>query len=121
MWVKVSDDFFRNPVIAALTKDAKLLYLAGLTHCAEQLSDGNIDGASVKLVRAMVKVGPKAVTELVEAGRWVENGARGYRVHDWQDYNPPAAKVKAEREAARKRMKSKRNPNEIQTKSTANP
>ena len=108
MWVKLSDDFFRNPVIAALNKDAKLLYLAGLTHCAEQLSDGIIDGASVKLVRAMVKVGPKAIAELVEAGRWEENGAGGYRVHDWRDYNPPAAKVRSERKAARERMQEKR-------------
>ena len=108
MWVKVSDDFFRNPVIAALSKDAKLLYLAGLTHCAEQLSDGNIDGASVKLVRAMVKVGPKAIAELVAAGRWEENGAAGYRVHDWRDYNPPAAKVKAVRKEARERMRETR-------------
>lgn len=109
MWVKLDDRFFSNPKIEPLSKGAKLLYLAGLTYCAERLTDGRIDPHGVKVLKALVDVGPKAVTELVDAGRWEkENGS--YYVHDWQDYNPPAAKVRADRAAAKARMKAARSP-----------
>ena len=107
MWVKLDDDFFENPKTGPLSKGAKLLYLAGLTYCAKGLTDGKIDARGVRVVRALAEVGAKAVAELEAAGRWEKNGS-GYVVHDWLEYNPPAAKVLAQREAAKGRMKRAR-------------
>ena len=107
MWVKLDDDFFENPKTGPLSKGAKLLYLAGLTYCAKSLTDGKIDARGVRVVRALAEVGAKAVAELEAAGRWEKNGS-GYIVHDWLEYNPPAAKVLAQREAAKERMKRAR-------------
>jgi hypothetical protein len=101
--VKLDDDFFENPKTGPLSKGAKLLYLAGLTYCAKRLTDGQIDARGVKVVRALAEAGVKAVTELEASGRWEKNGS-GYIVHDWLDYNPAAAKVLAQRQAARERM-----------------
>ena len=109
MWVKLDDDFFENPKTGPLSKSAKLLYLAGLTYCAKGLTDGQIDARGVRVVRALAEAGQKAVSELETAGRWEKNGS-GYAVHDWLDYNPPAAKILAQREAAKERMKQARSP-----------
>ena len=102
-WVKLDDGFFENRNTAPLSKSAKLLYLAGLTYCAKRLTDGKIDARGVKVVRALAEAGAKAVAELEAAGRWEKNGS-GYIVHDYLDYNPPAAKVLAQRKAAKERM-----------------
>ena len=103
MWVKLDDDFFENPKTGSLSKGAKLLYLAGLTYCAKSLTDGKIDARGVRVVRALAEVGAKAVAELEASGRWEKNGS-GYNVHDWLEYNPPAARVLAQRKAAKERM-----------------
>ncbi len=102
-WVKLDDDFFENPKTGPLSNGAKLLYLAGLTYCAKRLTDGQIDPRGVKAVRAKTGAGMKVVAELETAGRWEKNG-NGYIVHDYLDYNPPAAKVLAQRKAAKERM-----------------
>jgi hypothetical protein len=107
VWAKLDDRFFENPKIAGLSPRAKLLYVAGLTYCAGQLSDGIIDQSGLRLVRLWAGVGPAAIKELEDAGRWELNGA-GYYVHDWADYNPPAAQVKARQQAARDRMRTTR-------------
>lgn len=107
-WVKLDDRFFQNPHIERLSKGAKLLYLAGLTYCADRLSDGVIDPHGIKVIRAWAGVGAQTAKELEDAGRWETNGDGNYHIHDWADYNPPAAKVKADREAAKKRMKATR-------------
>lgn len=107
MWVKLDDDFFDNPKTGPLSKGTKLLYLAGLTYCAKSLTDGKIDARGVKVVRALAEAGTQAVAELETSGRWEKNGS-GYIVHDWLEYNPPAAKVLAQREAAKERMKRAR-------------
>ncbi len=107
MWVKLDDDFFENPKTGPLSKSAKLLYLAGLTYCAKSLTDGRIDARGVKVVRALAEASAKTVAELEAAGRWEKNG-NGYIVHDYLDYNPPAAKVLAQRKAARERMNEAR-------------
>jgi hypothetical protein len=106
-WVKLDDDFFENPNTGPLSNGAKLLYLAGLTYCAKRLTDGKIDARGVKVVRAKTGAGAKVIAELKASGRWEENGS-GYIVHDYLDYNPTAAKVLAQRKAAKERMSKAR-------------
>jgi hypothetical protein len=47
---------------------------------------------------------PRLASTLVEVGLW-EVSEGGYQFHDWDDYNPTRVEVKADREAARERMK----------------
>jgi hypothetical protein len=47
---------------------------------------------------------PRLASTLVEVGLW-EVSEGGYQFHDWGDYNPTREEVKADREAARERMK----------------
>jgi hypothetical protein len=108
-WVKLDDHIFGNPKVIELSKDAKLMYMAALTHCSAQLTDGALTPGAVRLIAAMVDVERDCADELVAAGLW-EQLEDGYRVHDYLEYNPTAERVRAEREAAKDRMRRARSP-----------
>jgi hypothetical protein len=95
-WVKLDDRFFAHPKVIDLPKDAKLLFLCGLTHCATQLTDGFISQGAMRLVAATVDVAQGHAGDLVAAGLWDEVPG-GFAVHDYLDYNPSAEQVKRER------------------------
>jgi hypothetical protein len=95
-WVKLDDQFFAHPKVIDLPKDAKLLYLAGLTHCAAQLTDGALSGGAVRAITALVDVDRSVTQQLVDAGLWEVTEA-GYAVHDYLKYNRTGEQVKAER------------------------
>jgi hypothetical protein len=106
-WVKLDDGFFDNSKAIDAGKDGRALYLAGLCHCAASLTDGFISTAAASLL--CVKAGAKrsAIAKLIEVGMWIEEEG-GYAVPDYLEYNPTSAKVQAEREAARERMRQVR-------------
>jgi hypothetical protein len=106
-WVRIDDQFTDHPKLAAAGPVAGWVYVSGLCYAARYLTDGFVpetialrfDGSS-----------PEVLANLVECSLWDRvNG--GYLIHDFLDYNPPASKVKAEREAAKARMKGNRQGN----------
>jgi hypothetical protein len=103
-WVKLDDQFFAHPKIVNLDKDAKLLYLAGLTYCAGQLTDGLISAGGLRVVLALVEARRQAVTALVTAGLWEAAEGGAYQVHDYLEYNPSADQVKHDRQQAAQRQ-----------------
>jgi len=107
VWVKLDDSFFEHRKVMILSVRAKLLFLAGLTHSAKNLTDGYLLDGDVRVIRAFAEATPKHVQELVHAKLWERDGG-GYSIHDWSDYNPPAEKVRAERAAAKERMRRAR-------------
>jgi hypothetical protein len=103
-WVKLDDQFFAHERIVGLSKDAKLLYLAGLTYCSSQLTDGRMGRGALRLVGALADVAPETpMAELLEAGLWMSSET-GYIVHDYLDYNPTAEQVKQQRTANAQRQ-----------------
>lgn len=102
-WVKLDDQFFAHPKIVDLPKDAKLLYLAGLTHAAAQLTDGRLSTGAVRIVAAMVDVDRTEAGVLVNAGLW-DADDDGYVIHDFLQYNRSADQVKADRARAAERQ-----------------
>ncbi len=109
-WVRLDDQFFANPKVVELGKDAKLVYLAALTYCGSQLTDGVIKAGAVRMVAAMVDAERECVAELVDAGLW-EVIPEGYRIHDYLIYNPSGEQVKAERANNAKRQQEWRERN----------
>lgn len=105
-WVKLDDQFFEHRKVRGLSKDAQLLFLASLAYSASRLTDGTLDAKAVRVLMATVDADQTAVQELSKAGMWdASNGAADYVIHDYLDYNPPAAKVIAEKQAAKERMR----------------
>jgi hypothetical protein len=96
-WVKLDDGFAEHPTITGLSHAAFRLYVAALGRSSRKLSDGHLTPVDVTVLRVENRVGPKAVTELEQAGKWVRNGDGGYVIRDYLDYNPPAEQVKDRR------------------------
>lgn len=113
-WTRLDDQFFANPKVVDLGKDAKLVYLAALTYCGSQLTDGVIKAGAVRMVAAMVDAERECVAELVDAGLW-EVIPEGYRIHDYLMYNPSGEQVKAERANNAKRQQEWRERNRGET------
>lgn len=106
-WLKVDDGLFSNPKILEVSGPARLLYLAGLCHCAGGLTDGRISKKAGPVLLAQACAKTSAVRELVDAGLWQLDGD-AWVVPDYLDYNPSRDDALAEREKARLRQARKR-------------
>lgn len=96
-WAKIDDQFFTNPKVIELSKDAKLLYLSALTYCTGQLTDGIITPGALRVIAAMVDVSRDAAAALQSAGLW-EHHENGWLIHDYHAYNPTADEAKTRKQ-----------------------
>lgn len=103
-WVRIEEKALTHPKIIALSDGAFRLWVAGLAHCQQHLTDGSIPNA---IVRTLLYMTGNRIRELVQVGLWESNNS-GYQVHDYLVHNESRAVVLAKREAARSRMRSKR-------------
>lgn len=104
-WFKVDEQFFVHRKVVDLSKDAKLLYLVAIAYSSEQLTDGLLSPAALRIVAATVDVSASATaTALVAAGLW-EQTEQGYQIHDYLDHQAPAATRVKQRDDARDRMR----------------
>lgn len=103
-WVRLDDQFTDHPKLAAVGPVAGWVYVSGLCYAARYLTDGFVPET---IALRFAGSSPELIENLVECSLWDRvNG--GYQIHDFLEYNPPASRVKAEREAAKARMKGKR-------------
>lgn len=105
-WGRIDDGYFRHSKVLALSKDAKLLDLAGIVFSARELRDGILSRHDVLIVAAEIAAEDvwSAVDELVRAGRWRRGDDGTLIIHDYLTYHPTREKVLKEREEARRRM-----------------
>ncbi len=111
-WVKIDDQFTDHPKIVQVGPLAAWLYVCSLTYASRYLTDGFIPQAQVRRL-ADVSNATSLAEKLVDVGLW-DRVDGGFTVHDYLEYNPTAEKVKAERDAAKERMKNKRSSDEVQ-------
>jgi hypothetical protein len=103
-WVRLDDRFPSHRKVALLNDRAFRLYVSGLCWVSENLTEGKILDRELTVISRIR--GPKAAAaELVDAGLW-ERVADGYVIHDYLEYNPDRARVKADREANAARQKA---------------
>ena len=109
VWARIDDGYFTHHKTAALSKDAKLLDLAGITFSARELRDGKLTDRDVRIVAAEVDVVDLSATldELRLARRWVRFDG-GWEIHDYLEYNPSREQVIAEKAGSAKRMRGLR-------------
>jgi hypothetical protein len=103
-WFKVDDSFESHPKVKAIPRPRRvkaigLWTLAG-SWSARQLTDGFIPGYMLDEL-----AGSKTeANTLVEVGLWSPVDG-GYLFKDWHDWQPTKARVEAERDAAKERMR----------------
>lgn len=103
-WVRIDENALTHRKIIGLSDGAFRLWVAGLAHCQQHLTDGLI----MRLVlRTLIGMTPKRVEELVMVGLWLVH-KDGYQVHDYLSHNESRDVVLKKREAAKNRMQNKR-------------
>jgi hypothetical protein len=117
-WVKLADNWNRHRKMVRLSRDARLLWVDGITYSCEQLTDGFIPDEALPLITTGLSGLRKnnVIRELSSAGLWerVEAGSEpspgqvaaesGWSLHDFLDWNPSRTEVLTRRrlESARK-------------------
>lgn len=96
-WFKLDDTWITHPKMIAAGLHGRALWVAGGTHCSQQLTDGRIVKTSLPLIAAQAGVKPSVASKLVELGLWADRGDF-YEMPDFLEYNPSRAQVLAERE-----------------------
>ena len=94
-WARFDDQFPDHPKVLAVGPEAGWLFVCGVCYCARILTDGFIPAAQVRRL-ADLPDSDSLASRLVDAGLW-ERLPGGYQVHDYLEYNPCAADVKADR------------------------
>lgn len=103
-WFKVDDSFHSHSKVWATSPAALGLWVVAGSWSSKSLSDGFVpDHALARLLPGAESL----AEELVAAGLWTRTKG-GFRFHDWQEYNPSAEQVEAERGAAKERMRKLR-------------
>jgi hypothetical protein len=138
-WVKVDDLMHLHRKIRLVPMPARWLYMAMLCHSSHYLTDGFVSAQDLPLVEADIKDPEKVAGELASHGLLHRAGDRcagedcpagrltvqgeGWILHDFWEYNPPADRAKARREADRdrKRRTSGRIPDGVLTESERSP
>lgn len=116
MWLKLDDGFADHPKIDTLSDGAFRLHVSGLCYAAKHLTDGMLPARSLR--RLTPTFDEDLVAELVAVGLWHRLGEvtdadgtpldAGFELHDFLDYNPTAAEVKARREKDREKKRRQR-------------
>lgn len=104
-WAKLDDAFPEHPKVDRLSDGAFRLHVGAIVWSCRWLTDGYLPPDRVGRMSRTFKTGQ--VAELIRAGLWEEKGD-GWQIHDFLDYQLPAEKVLAKREAEASRMRQKR-------------
>lgn len=96
-WVRLDDRFPTHRKVALLSDRAFRLHVSALCWASENLTEGAILDRELAVI-ARVRGAKTAAKELEAAGLW-DRIADGWVIHDYLEYNPDRAKVKAARDA----------------------
>lgn len=105
-WVRLDDRFPSHRKVALLSDRAFRLYVSALCWSSENLTEGKILDRELAVV-ARVRSTKAAAKELEVAQLW-DRVPDGWQIHDFLEYNPDRAKVKAGREANAARQQAYR-------------
>lgn len=108
-WFKVDDQLHDHRKARVAGAHAMGLWVLAGSWCGANPNDGFIPESVV--IRWEPRSYRKLARALVDAGLWSVDevdGEKGWRFHDWGDFQPTKAEIDAERSAARDRMRSRR-------------
>jgi hypothetical protein len=95
-WLKLDDQIFYNRKVAQCDAETKLLYIVGLTYCANQLTDGFIPEATLPLLAGMAgiewQIAKQSASKLLDICLWFAT-ENGWQIPDYLDYNPSKEQV----------------------------
>lgn len=114
-WVRYDDNVANHPKVSPLDDATYRLWREAIEWCAHNLTDGVI--LPHQLAITSTRASKPRAAKLVQAGLWHLAGTPctskhcppstgdGWVIHDYWDYQPTRAKVRAEQEANRERQR----------------
>jgi hypothetical protein len=105
-WTRIDDSFYDHPKAAQTSLAAIGLWTKALSYCARYLTDGFVPTLIViDLARLPKDEALGLARELVRARLWKAVADKGFKFHDYLEYNPSAKTLKSQRvmKAARQR------------------
>jgi hypothetical protein len=122
VWARLDDAIMDNPKVAKVGPMGFALYVASITYCARNLTDGYVPRAVARRLidptwtsrdggEEVIAAGPpdpnghisaweitpeSVINQVLDAGLW-EYAEGGYTVHDFLDYNPSRVQVEGDR------------------------
>lgn len=101
-WVRLDEEFPDHPKVAAAGPLASWLHVCALAYCNRYLTDGFVPVGQVPKLAdfsEFPRIKPiDLATRLVLASMW-EREPGGFRIHDFEKYQPTKAQIEAERAA----------------------
>src|SRR5690625_2216887 len=93
-WAKVDDKLHASVKWRRASKGARALWTTALSWCSDQENGGHVPADMLRVLDGT----PSDAKSLVNAGLWnvVDDG---WEFHNWTEYNPDSASLKAKREA----------------------
>jgi len=95
-WLKLDDQIFLNRKVAQCDTSAKMLYIVGLSYCANQLTDGFIPEATLPLLAGMAgldwQIAKQSAGKLLDVCLWSAT-QNGWQIPDYLEYNPSREQV----------------------------
>ena len=116
-WVRIDDGFPEHPKVGEAGPLAELLQVRALCYCNRQLTDGFVPTAAVHRMTTDFYFGETLEGErvfydplpgLLATGMWVECPG-GYRIHDYEAFQPTKAEIEAKRDASKERKERWKN------------
>lgn len=103
-WVALSCGLLRNRKLRRVSSSARLLYIAGLLHCGDELTDGEIELAALPALLLESGARRPTVSELEDAGLWHELEGGGWEINGYLDWNLSRADWERNRAANARRQ-----------------
>jgi hypothetical protein len=93
-WFKVDDSFHSHPKVLATDADALGLWVVAGAWCGANLTDGFVPD---HVLSRLLPDSDKLARKLTASGLWRRTKG-GHQFHDWADFQPSSADVRAMRE-----------------------
>lgn len=100
-WVRIDDHCPENPKLLRAGAEAAWLWLCGLAYCSRNLTDGFVPAEAISGLAG--REAADLVDRLVSVDLW-DRVDGGFRVHDYLEFNPSKAQVKAKQAASAERV-----------------
>jgi len=106
-WVKLDDRAPEHPKIIKAGPEAAWLWVCGLAYCnRNEIGSGVIPRETIHML-SVQKQPDKLAQILVKVGLW-ESHSDGYRIHDYNEYQPDEAEIAEKRAKNRDRQQRHR-------------
>lgn len=114
-WVRIHDGALSHPKLSPLVRwrDPLHVWLWGLSHTQQHLTDGFIDE------RVVPRSGRRAAEELVARRLWDE-APGGWRIHDYLDWNDSREQILRGRKKGKERLQRWRAQHERSAEQSSN-